>query len=78
MRVKPEDGVCRSCGGVLEILDADDATLTVECQGDCGETYLVETDAFGDGCLTYYVPFVTAHLRAGRREAADGSASGAE
>ena len=32
MRVNPTDGVCRSCGGELEIVDADDATMTVECQ----------------------------------------------
>ena len=57
MRVSPRDGVCRSCGGELEIIDADDATMTVECQGECGETYVVEPDAFGDGCMTYYVGF---------------------
>ena len=62
MRVNPEDGVCRSCGGELEITDADDATMTVECE--CGESYLVEPDAFGDGCMTYYVPFI-AHLEEG-------------
>lgn len=56
MRVNPKDGVCRSCGGELEITDADDATMTVECE--CGESYLVEPDAFGDGCMTYYVPFL--------------------
>ena len=56
MRVKPIDGVCRSCGGELEIVDADDATMTVECQ--CGDTYVVEPDAFGDGCMTYYVGFL--------------------
>ena len=57
MRVKKEDGVCRSCGGELTIIDADDATMTVECE--CGDSYLVETDAFGDGCMTYYVGFLT-------------------
>lgn len=56
MRVNPKDSVCRSCGGELEITDADDATMTVECE--CGESYLVEPDAFGDGCMTYYVPFL--------------------
>jgi len=62
MRVDPKDGVCRSCGGELEIIDADDATMTVECE-DCGETYLVEPDAFGDGCMTYYVGFMTGQDR---------------
>lgn len=32
MHVEPADGRCRSCGGLLEITDADDATMTVECQ----------------------------------------------
>ena len=56
MRVDPKDGVCRSCGGELTIIDADDATMTVECE--CGDVYLVEPDAFGDGCMTYYVGFL--------------------
>ena len=48
MRVDPKDGRCRECRGTLTIIDADDATMTVECD-DCGDVYLVETDAFGDG-----------------------------
>ena len=60
MRVDPKDGVCRSCGGELEVIDADDATMTVECQGECGATSVVEPDAFGDGCMTYYVGFMAA------------------
>ena len=57
MRVATADGTCRSCHGDLEIIDADDATMTVECQ-ECGDSYLVEPDAFGDGCMTYYVGFL--------------------
>ena len=57
MRVNTRDGTCRSCGGELTIIDADDATMTVECE--CGDSYLVEPDAFGDGCMTYYVGFLT-------------------
>ena len=57
MRVAMKDGRCRSCGGELTIVDADDATMTVECE--CGDSYLVETDAFGDGCMTYYIGFLT-------------------
>lgn len=53
MRVDPTDGRCRACGGTLEVVDADDATMTVQCE--CGECYLVEPDAFGDGAMTYYV-----------------------
>jgi len=30
MRVNPRDGACRSCSGVLRVIDADDATMTVE------------------------------------------------
>jgi len=31
MRVDPKHGRCRSCDSTLEIVDADDATMTVEC-----------------------------------------------
>lgn len=58
MRVNPNDGNCRTCGGQLEITDADDATMTVECT-ECGDLYTVEPDAFGDGCMTYYAAFLT-------------------
>ena len=57
MHVDPADGTCRTCGGCLEIAEADDATMLVECE-DCGESYSVEPDAFGDGCMKYYVPFM--------------------
>ncbi len=55
MRVDPKDGTCRTCGGTLEITDIDDATMGVVCD-KCGDSYEVETDAFGDGCMTYYLP----------------------
>jgi hypothetical protein len=58
MLVDPQDGQCRSCAGTLEITDADDATMSVECQ-ECGDVDFVEPDAFGDGCMTYYVGFMT-------------------
>ena len=53
MIVDLKDGCCRSCGSALQIIDADDATMTVECV-ECADSYAVETDAFGDGCMTYY------------------------
>ncbi|MBN1875000.1 MAG: hypothetical protein JXA33_12280 [Anaerolineae bacterium] len=56
MRVDPKDGVCRSCKGELEIIDADDATMTVE------------TDAFGDGCVIYYVGFMAQQMEAANDE----------
>ena len=57
MLVQTKDGKCRSCGGQLEIIDADDATMTVECQ-ECDDSYLVEPDAFGDGAMNYYPQFL--------------------
>lgn len=60
MRVDPADGRCRSCNGELTIVDADDATMTVECLNEeCGDSYQVEPDAFGDDAMTYYVRFMT-------------------
>ena len=56
MIVDRKDGSCRSCGGTLRVIDADDASLTVSCL-DCQDTYEVETDAFGDGCMTYLPGF---------------------
>jgi hypothetical protein len=59
VKVDPRDGACRSCGGVLEITDADDATMTVVCtEPECGDSYSLEPDAFGDGCLDDVVPFL--------------------
>ncbi len=76
MRVNPRDGTCRECGGPLTIIAADDATMTVECD-ECQEVYLVEPDAYGDGCMTYYVGFLTGQDRANRKETVDGPASDA-
>lgn len=60
MRVDPKDGVCRSCSWPIEVIDADDASMTVSCTNEeCLDTYLVEPDAFGDGAMTYYVGFFT-------------------
>ena len=60
MMVDLQHGRCRTCGGQLEIVDADDATMSVECTAaECGDSYEVETDAFGDGCLTYWVEIMT-------------------
>ena len=64
MLVEMKDGRCRTCDSQLEIVDADDATMTVECI-ECGDSYPVETDAFGDGCMTYYVGFMAARMEGG-------------
>jgi len=61
MRVDPHDGRCRDCRGELEIIEADDATMTVQCL-ECGDSYLVETDAFGDGAIHYYPEFMARQL----------------
>jgi hypothetical protein len=64
MKIDPQDGTCRSCGGELLVIDADESTMTVQCQNpNCQEVYLVEPDAFGDGAMTYYVGFFTGHSR---------------
>ncbi len=68
MHVDPKDGRCRTCEGALEITDAGDATLTVECV-ECGDTYQVETDAFGDGCMHYYLNFMADKLGRGGGDA---------
>ena len=57
MRVRSDDAVCSQCGGEFEIVDADDATMTVECV-DCGDLLVLEPDALGDGCIDYYIPFL--------------------
>ncbi|MBI2806035.1 MAG: hypothetical protein HYX68_13730 [Planctomycetes bacterium] len=64
MLVDPKDGRCRSCDSQLEIVGVDDISMTVTC-AECGDTYTVETDAFGDGCMTYYVGFMAGRLEGG-------------
>ena len=60
MQVDPADGRCRACKtGTLTIIDADDVSMTVECE-NCSEVYYIETDAFGDGCMKYYFPYMLA------------------
>ena len=68
MNVDLEDGCCRECGGQLKVVGGDDATLTVECE--CGESYDVESDAFGDGCMKYQLEF---QMQRASEEGSDGS-----
>lgn len=63
MKVDKSAGSCRECGGQLQIVDVDDATMTVWCE-ECGDEYLVEHDAFGDGGATYCVGFLTEQAEA--------------
>ena len=67
MRVNPRDGQCRECGGELEITDADDVTLSVRCE-KCGDSYQVETDAFGDGCMTYWFQMMFSKMKKGESQ----------
>ena len=47
--IDPDDGSCSECdGGHLEIIAADEVTMTVACAG-CGHLAEVEHDAFDDG-----------------------------
>ena len=57
MLVDLKDGSCRSCNGQLEITDVDDVSMSVTCL-ECHDSYDVETDAFRDGCMTYYFPLM--------------------
>jgi hypothetical protein len=43
MRVNPKDGRCRSCSGELTIIDADDATMTVECEQWTDSSYCLDS-----------------------------------
>ena len=61
MLVERTDGQCRSCGGQLEILDADDCSMSVTCT-ECADSYEVEPDFFGDGCMHYYFPMMIERL----------------
>ena len=67
MIVDPNDGRCRSCDGVLEILDGSDATLVVTCT-ECADSYDVEPDAFNDGCMTYYPAIMAKKMEEGDDE----------
>jgi hypothetical protein len=64
MMVDLMDGRCRTCDGRLVIVDADDATMTVQCE-ECDDNYLVEPDAFGDGGMTYYVGMLAELMKGG-------------
>lgn len=55
MLVDRDDATCRECGGQLEIQEIDDCSMFVICV-TCGADTQVEPDAFGDGCMKYYLP----------------------
>ena len=64
MRVDLCDGRCRTCGSALDITDCTDISLLVECS-ECADSYEVETDAFGDGCMTYYIGMMAEKMEGG-------------
>jgi hypothetical protein len=49
------DCTCSECGGALEVTDADDVTMSVECEN--GHTYELEHDAFAAG-FDYVLEFL--------------------
>jgi hypothetical protein len=56
MKIDSHHGRCRDCGGNLEIVDADEATMTVECER--GHSYPVEHAAFGDVYMLNIIGFL--------------------
>lgn len=64
MRVDPHDGCCRECGGTLDVIGVTDDTIEVSCT-ECAESYEVETDAFGDGAMTYWPEAMARKLQQG-------------
>lgn len=62
MRVDLSDGCCRTCGYILEVIDANEATMIVRCLG-CKTCYHVEPDAFGeDSVEKYYTAVLVSKL----------------
>lgn len=53
MLVRLGDGKCRECQGQLNIVEATEDTLEVECT-ECEAAYTVEVDAFKDGGIHYW------------------------
>ena len=56
--VPPERLRCADCDGEMQVVDADDISLFVECV-DCESEIRVEVDALGDGGIDYW-PRITA------------------
>jgi hypothetical protein len=54
MRVDLAHGRCRTCGSALDITGATQDALFVECC-ECADSYELETDALGGGCMTYWL-----------------------
>ena len=56
MLISLDDGTCFECDGQLKVIEVDDCSMLVECV-ECENSIVVEPDAFGDGCVDYYIPF---------------------
>lgn len=56
MIVNRNDSTCRDCDGTLEIVDVDDARLTVFCL-ECKSHYKIEPHDLGTCYSDYFVPF---------------------
>jgi transcription elongation factor Elf1 len=59
--VNPRDSKCRECGGRLQVTDAEDDLMTVECL-ECGEIYNTEIDGLNDGGIDYWPRMMAAQL----------------
>ena len=58
--IDPAECTCSECGGSLEILEVDDATMSVECES--GHVYELEHDAF-DSAFDYVLEFLSRQRR---------------
>jgi transcription elongation factor Elf1 len=59
--VNPRDSRCRECKGRLQVIEAEDDLMTVECT-ECGEIYNTEIDGLGDGGIDYWPRMMAAQL----------------
>jgi hypothetical protein len=62
IRIARNDCTCGECGGTLELTDADDVTLSVECEN--GHAYDLEHDAFDAG-FDYVLEYLARRGRMG-------------
>ncbi len=56
MLISLNDGQCPECEGQLEVIEVDDCSMLCQCV-ECDHASSYEPDAFGDGCVDYYLPF---------------------
>jgi hypothetical protein len=62
MRIDLRESRCRTCDSALDVIDILDSTMRVRCL-ECDDTYEIDTESFGDGGLTYFVPLLNGKPR---------------